>query len=229
MCRNSPRATRRLASAGVKSDRRALFEDWSESYDPAADDAFPFGSYDQVLDRVAELVAARAPRRVLELGLGTGNLTRRILGRLPDVSIVGVDFSPAMAGSVASELPAVELVIHDLASLPLPDEAAGCDVAAMTYVLHEFADDYKLRLLSALVDDTLSPDGACVIGDVCFRDVTARDAARQRLADRWDPDEHYMAAEELTAAAGERGLRLEVEQLGSHAGVLTAERRLVDG
>jgi putative AdoMet-dependent methyltransferase len=81
--------------------RRALFDAWSANYDPAAEDAFPFGAYDAVLDRITELVAERAPQRVLELGVGTGNLTRRILDRLPGTSMVGLDFSPAMVERAA--------------------------------------------------------------------------------------------------------------------------------
>jgi putative AdoMet-dependent methyltransferase len=203
--------------------RRELFDAWSADYDPAADDAFPFGAYEDVLDRVAELVAQRRPRRVLELGVGTGNLTRRILERLPGVSFVAVDFSHGMAARVEVAVPGIELVDHDVAILPLPPETRGCDVAAMTYVLHEFSEEHQLRLLASLVDG-LQVGGACVIGDVCFADADARDAARSRLGTRWDPEEHYLAADELGASLGALGLRVEAEQLGPHAGVLEVDR-----
>jgi putative AdoMet-dependent methyltransferase len=205
-------------------DRQALFDAWSADYDPAGDGAFPFGAYEDVLDRVAELVAKRRPSRVLELGVGTGNLTRRIVDRLTGVSLVGVDFSRGMAARAAVAVPGIELVDHDIAALPLPPETHGCDVAAMTYVLHELAEEQQVRLLAALLDG-LREGGACVIGDVCFPDAAARDGVRSRLGSRWDPEEHYLVADELAARAGALGLRFEVEQCGPHAAVLVVHRR----
>jgi putative AdoMet-dependent methyltransferase len=204
--------------------RRELFDVWSTGYDPAADDAFPFGAYEAVLDRVAERVAERAPSRVLELGIGTGNLTRRILECLPAVAVVGIDFSREMSKRAAAAVPSVKLVEHDLAVLPLPPEAGGCDLAALTYVLHEFPAEHQLRLLTELLDATLMEGGACVIGDVSFPDAVAREAARVALADRWDPEEHYLALDEFAEGAQALGLRVGAEQIGSHAGVLVVDR-----
>jgi putative AdoMet-dependent methyltransferase len=205
------------------SDRQELFDRWAADYDPAADDVFPFGGYDRVLDRVTELVAEREPRRVLELGVGTGTLTQRLRERLPDAAIVGLDFSSEMVGRAAGAVPGVELVTHDLRVLPLPLETRGCDVAAMSYVLHEFDDGHKARLLEAVLE-SLAMEGVCVIGDVCFADAATREAASVRLAAHWDPEEHYVGVEELSAILAGRGLRVGAEQLGDHAGVVTVSR-----
>jgi putative AdoMet-dependent methyltransferase len=202
--------------------RRELFDDWSASYDPVSDNAFPFGAYEGVLDRVAERVVERRPRRVLEVGVGTGNLTRRLIERLPRVSVVGIDFSPEMAKQAAGAFPGIELIEHDLTELPLPPETGGCDLAAMTYVLHEFPEDHQLRLVTALLDG-LREGGACIVGDVCFPDAVACAEARSEFADRWDPEEHYLAADVFGARAGAAGLRVEAEQVGPHAGVLVVD------
>ena len=207
-----------------RPNRGELFDAWSADYDPAADDAFPFGAYEAVLDRVAQRVAERKPGRVLELGVGTGNLTRRVLERLPGVSVVGVDFSHEMAKRAIVVVPGVEGVEHDLAELPLPPEAGACDVAAMSYLLHEFSEEHQLRLLVSLVDETLREGGVCVVGDVCFPDAAARDEARSQLGDRWDPEEHYLAADVFGARARALRLRVEAEQIGPHAGVLVVDR-----
>jgi putative AdoMet-dependent methyltransferase len=206
----------------MTDDRRALFDAWSSSYDPVADGGFPFGDYERVLDRVAELVAGRSPRRVLELGIGGGNLTRRIVDRLRGGTVVGVDFSEAMAAN-ARRLERVEVVIHDLSLLTLPPPAQGCDAAAMSYVLHELGDDDQVRLLALLLD-SLAPGGVCVVGDVCFADNADRASAAARLAERWDPAEHYVALAELASGLAGHGLRVEAERLGDHAGVFSVSR-----
>jgi putative AdoMet-dependent methyltransferase len=201
-------------------DRRELFDAWSKHYDPASTKAFPFDSYEAVLDRVAERVAERRPQRVLELGVGTGALTRRLLERVPEVSLVGVDFSAGMAERASAAVPGVELVLHDLTMLPLPPETSGCDVAAMTFVLHEFPEDHQLDLLAHLLGESMREGGACVVGDVCFPGFTSRAAAQSRLGAQWDREESYLALDVFVPRAEALGLRVESERIGEYAAVL---------
>ena len=203
--------------------RRSLFESWADDYDPAADLDFPFGDYERVLDRIAELAAQRRPPRILELGVGTANLTRKIRQRLPAAKIIGIDFSAAMLTRAREAVPDARFVVHDLRELPLPAVARACQVAVAAYVLHEFDDDFKVRLLSALLAETLEPGGVCIVGDVGFADVRSRDEARRALAEKWDPDEHYFAASEFVARASAQGLQIETERIGPHALVLVIE------
>ena len=50
-------------------------------------------AYDRVQDEVAEATEGVAARAVLELGVGTGETSRRVLGRHPGARLVGVDES----------------------------------------------------------------------------------------------------------------------------------------
>ena len=95
----------------------------------------------------------------------------------------------------------------------------------MSYVLHEFDDEHKARLLEAVLG-SLRGEVVCVIGDVCFESASARAEAHARLAASWDPEEHYVAVDELAALLLRRGLRVEAEQLGDHAGVVVVSRGL---
>jgi tRNA (cmo5U34)-methyltransferase len=51
--------------------------------------------YDELQDRAVEAIDP-APRRVLELGIGTGETTRRLVERFPDADVTGLDASPEM-------------------------------------------------------------------------------------------------------------------------------------
>jgi 2-polyprenyl-3-methyl-5-hydroxy-6-metoxy-1,4-benzoquinol methylase len=62
-----------------KASRVGLFDDWAETYDASVQEVdFPFDGYELVLDEVARLAAVQPGMRILELGIGTGNLTKRL-------------------------------------------------------------------------------------------------------------------------------------------------------
>jgi malonyl-CoA O-methyltransferase len=68
-----------------------------------------------------------APRRVLDLGSGTGAATTALAARWPEVEIVGVDVSPGMVEEARRRLPPelapwVRFQVGDAAALPFPPE-----------------------------------------------------------------------------------------------------------
>jgi SAM-dependent methyltransferase len=58
--------------------------------------------YDELQDQAIEAIPIE-PQRVLELGIGTGETTRRLRARFPNAQVTGVDTSPVMV-SRAREL-----------------------------------------------------------------------------------------------------------------------------
>jgi trans-aconitate 2-methyltransferase len=58
-------------------------------------------------------VGAQAPRQVVDLGCGPGNLTGLLARRWPDAEVVGIDSSPQMV-EAGSAVPGVELRVGDL-------------------------------------------------------------------------------------------------------------------
>ncbi len=64
-------------------------------------------------------VGLDAPRRVVDLGCGAGNVTRLLALRWPDAEVVGIDNSEAMlskARAAASDLANVRFEARDLAT-----------------------------------------------------------------------------------------------------------------
>ena len=87
--------------------------------------------------RVARKVAAWRPRRVLDLATGSGDLALAISRRLPDVTIIGADFSPEML-AIAQAKGLRETVVADALDLPFPDCAFDCVTVA--FGLRNMAD-----------------------------------------------------------------------------------------
>lgn len=204
----------------TQPDHRQLFDSWAEHYDPAAasaDDDFPFAGYDLILDRVVSLADVRPGMRVLDLGIGTGNLAARFVRE--GCFVWGIDFSAQMLAQARALLPQVHLVQADLAEEWPLDAQEPFDRVVSAYVFHHFNLETKCGLLQRMARRYLVAGGSILIADIAFPTVPARAEAARRLADCWDEDEHYWAADETVEAGEQAGLVVTYEQLSVCGGV----------
>ena len=103
-----------------------------------------------------------SPKRVLELGMGTGETTRRLLEAHPDAWVVGLDNSPEMVFRLRQEYDDVMLArMED----PLPDGPWDLVIAVLS--VHHLTDDQKQLLFRRVREQAR----ALVIGDVVSADV----------------------------------------------------------
>ena len=147
----------------MASDLAGHFDDWADTYDDdvrSESGAFPFGGYDAVLAAIVEEVRAVDARRVLELGIGTGNLAARVVAAVPGVEVWGVDFSEGMLARARQKVPDLRLIRAELdralPRLALPPFGA----VVSSYVLHELPDERKVALIEHVLGERLVP-GAC--------------------------------------------------------------------
>ena len=99
-----------------------------------------------------------APERVLELGFGTAETTRRIWERYPETRITGIDSSPDMVFK-ARQLGWEEMRLGRIED-PLPD--GPWDLVIAVLVVHHLDDDGKRDLFRRVRDQSRS----LVLGDV---------------------------------------------------------------
>lgn len=201
----------------------ADFDRWAPTYDRDVreDGLFPFDGYDRVLQYVVEQAAVMPGAAVLELGIGTGNLSALLVAA--GVNLWGVDFSAAMLELAAAKLPTAHLLQADLLN-DLPAEIGRFSAITSAYVFHEFATPDKLALLARLATRHLLPGGRIVIGDIAFADDATRDRARLAAGDRWD-EEYFWSDAEATAMAGQLALDLTLRPISSCATVFVFTRR----
>jgi len=102
-----------------------------------------------------------APERVLELGMGTGETTRRLLEAYPDAWVIGLDSSPEMVFRLRQEYDDVQLArMED----PLPD--GPWDLVISVLSVHHLTDDAKRQLFRRVREQSR----ALVLGDVVRAD-----------------------------------------------------------
>jgi tRNA (cmo5U34)-methyltransferase len=123
--------------------------------------------YERFEDEVAR-ASGHGARRVLELGVGTGETTLRLLERHPDAEVVGIDASAAMLDRAARRLPEerVDLRVAHIED-PLPEGRFDLVVSALA--VHHLGGEAKADLF-VRVARVLAPGGRLVLGDVVIPD-----------------------------------------------------------
>jgi len=213
----------------MQQHRKQLFEEWAQHYDSIItqnDSTFPFDGYDELLDTVVRLANVKPGLRVLDLGIGTGNLAVRFLQQ--GCEVWGVDFSTEMIAQAQVKLPQAHLVQTTLLNM-LSEWPTGFpssfDRIVSSYVLHEFDLATKIALLQQLAYHHLVQEGRIIVGDIAFPTVREREQAHQEWAKLWDDDEHYWAADETRVACERAGLQVAYQQISSCGGVFVFTRR----
>lgn len=103
------------------------------------------------------------PDRVLELGMGTGETTRRLLDAYPDAWVVGLDSSADMVFRARESYDDVQLArMED----PLPD--GPWDLVVAVLAVHRLTSEQKRNLFRQVRAQARS----LVIGDVVASDVS---------------------------------------------------------
>jgi tRNA (cmo5U34)-methyltransferase len=112
--------------------------------------------YDELQEATIEAIPF-APARVLELGVGTGETTRRLLERYPDARVTGLDAQPEMVFR-AREL-GIEVRLARMED-PLPD--GPWDLVLSVLSVHLLDDEQKRDLFRRVREQAR----ALVLGDV---------------------------------------------------------------
>lgn len=195
------------------------FGKWARTYD---DDVtkqatgYPFEGYFEVLAAVQEKVPLKSDTKVLDIGIGTGALSKPLYDA--GVSIVGLDFSEAMLAEAKAKMPMANMYLYSLLDpLPEPVTQDRFDVIVSSFAFHHVDDNRKFELIDAL-RVSLKPRGKIIIADVGFENLNALDAMRGR--DDWDEDEFYLVADDLLERLREKGFKCSYTQISCCAGVL---------
>jgi len=119
--------------------------------------------YDELQARVA-LAAGAGARTILDLGIGTGETSARLLALNPDAEITGLDESPAMLAAAAERL-GERLVAAHVGMLQEDLPPGRFDLVVSALAVHHLDAQEKAHLF-ARVRERVAHDGRFVLGDV---------------------------------------------------------------
>ncbi|MED0672139.1 class I SAM-dependent methyltransferase [Aneurinibacillus aneurinilyticus] len=161
-----------------------VFEQWASEYDRTVVDtngeyAEVFEGYEQILREVAQELKLPAKSKILEIGVGTGNLTRLLLSE--GWRVFGIDPSPDMRSIASRKLP--DFTIEDGHFLSVPESIGRVDGIVSTYAFHHLTDEQKMRAIQQLVD-RLNENGMVVFADTAYADEKAKQAIHEKVKEQ---------------------------------------------
>ena len=130
-----------------------------------------------VITDVVEESAGRPDPLVIDIGCGPGSLAARLLERLPDATVIGIDADPLLLGLAArtyqsERLRLVEADLRTASWAGTLDLDRPADAAVSTTALH-WLDRDQLAATYTATASLLRPGGVLVNGDHLFEGVDA--------------------------------------------------------
>lgn len=121
--------------------------------------------YDDMLRCIVELAALLEPRRILDLGAGTGEVSRGLLHALPEARVIAIDPSAEMVAVARGQRESVgdrwSIVRADADGI---ETVGGFDLVTSNLVLHNLPTSQKQHLLRR-IRTWLVPSGVFLWGD----------------------------------------------------------------
>lgn len=119
-------------------------------------------AYDSLQAALADSTSDLSPRRILDLGTGTGMTAAAVLAAHPSAELVGLDGSEMMLSHAHELVPQATLLVGDLVD-PLPDGPFDLVVSALA--IHHLDAPKKADLFCRMAE-VMEPGGRFVLFDV---------------------------------------------------------------
>ncbi|MBK1813166.1 methyltransferase domain-containing protein [Clostridium sp. YIM B02505] len=158
------------------------FNSWARSYDKDVKrdigELKIYKNYDLILQKVYDLVEAlgRKDLKVLEIGVGTGNLAEKFLNG--GYNIIGIDQSREMLSVAKEKYPMLKVRLGEF--LKIPYDNKSFDVIISTYAFHHLNETEKYIAIEEIMR-VLKDDGVIVMGDLMFESKASEEEVLKAL------------------------------------------------
>lgn len=203
-----------------------IFDEWVHTYDDSvrgkdAEYRDVFFKYEEILQAVAD--AATGP--VLEFGVGTGNLTQKLIGR--GLQVAGIEPNEAMRKVTQEKLKDVSIIDGDFLEFETPIKPNSF---VSSYAFHHLTDAEKAKAFQ-LYADLLPVGGKVVFADTMFKSAEARnrraDFEKTRGHDNLVEDlnrEYYTTLPIMKELIEQAGFTVEFTQLNNYVWLIDASK-----
>jgi putative AdoMet-dependent methyltransferase len=151
---------------------------WAQAYELVVQrDGWLYKDYATILREVADLLLENTgvESRIVDLGLGTANLTELILDKR---NVVGIEPSGGMARIARRRCPGICVVGAGLKGLPL--RTGSVDAIVSAYAWHHLSPEDRLDSIGEM-RRVLGRGGQVIVADIMFRDARSEQSMRDQL------------------------------------------------
>jgi putative AdoMet-dependent methyltransferase len=208
-----------------------LFDEWAPYYDATIEDktgeyAEVFERYEQILTSVVKNIPVDT-KTVLEFGVGTGNLSVKLLQA--GFQVIGVEPSEQMRRQV--EMKRIPMALRNGHFLDVPlEESEMVDAIVSTYAFHHLTLAEKSEALR-IMRSVLKPKGVIIFADTCYADMAGKNFILQKVKkeQKWNllrdlETEYYEFIEDMRNLFLQHGFQVRFEQLNPFVWLMAAKR-----
>ncbi len=172
--------------------RKELFDQWSRAYNNSVlksekEGTYPFAGYSEVKYSIIDIISNTQKAKVLEMGVGTGEITKPLYDLGYDIT--GVDLSSKMIEISKSLMEKAAFILADFCNA-LNQISNKFDFIVFSYSIHHLTYNDQIELLVKL-NDYLNEDGVIIIGDVSTFTKEDMNQLQNKYAAIWDEEEYY--------------------------------------
>jgi len=203
-----------------------IFDEWVHTYDESVngnDEEYKdvFLKYNEILQAVAE--AAIGP--VIEFGVGTGNLTKKLLER--NLEVVGVEPNQAMREVTAQKMPNLTVVDGDFLEF---ETSIFPQSFVSSYAFHHLTDVEKAQAFQ-IYAEKLSAGGKVIFADTVFnseqskKEMIAFEQARGHINLVEDLNrEYYTTVPKLKELITKAGFTVKLSKMNNYVFLIEATK-----
>lgn len=204
-----------------------IFDEWVHTYDESvsgkdAEYRDVFFKYEEILQAVAD--AALSP--VIEFGVGTGNLTEKLLAN--GFEVAGIEPNEAMREVTAEKLEDITIIDGDFLEFETPVKPASL---VSSYAFHHLTDAEKAEAFK-IYADLLPAGGKVVFADTLFKSKQAQqdiiDFEKSRGHDNLVEDlnrEYYTTLPIMKELIEQAGFKVEFNQMNNYVWLINAIKK----
>lgn len=161
------------------------FDNWAENYDNDIRMNYPglnfYKNYDMVIEATAK-EAVLTGNRIIEIGVGTGNLAKKIISKVDkssNLEYIGVDQSLNMLKVAKSKCTSISLRLGTFLQLPFDEDY--CDTVVTSYAFHHCNTEEKVLAIREM-DRILKKSGRIIITDLMFENMDSRNKFEEKCS-----------------------------------------------
>jgi 2-polyprenyl-3-methyl-5-hydroxy-6-metoxy-1,4-benzoquinol methylase len=172
--------------------RKELFDNWANNYNKSVikseqEETYPFAGYSKVKYQIIDIVTKRSFAHILDMGVGTGEITSPLYNL--GYRVTGVDLSEKMI-DIAKKKLTNAIFICDTFKNSLKKLNAQYDFIIFNYSIHHL--DYQSQIdLLLKIHENLSGHGRIIIGDVSTLNREDMNKLQEKYNSIWDDEEYY--------------------------------------